>query len=78
MDYTQIIVAAIIAVLVAVYVVLKRRGNQPSMPNLPAVSEDVNLPAVKMPNPPAPAPMPPVEVPAPSDTNELENNGPQQ
>ena len=85
MDNIQIIVGAVIVGLVAVYFLLKKIGGH-SLPatadggapsKAVAVSEDVNLPVVSQPEPPAPAPMPPVQE-KPLATNELDNQGPQQ
>lgn len=39
MDNTQIIVAVVIVGLVVAYVFLRKRGNQPSMYNLPVVQK---------------------------------------
>lgn len=67
----QLMVGVVVILLVVLYVYLKRnKGHEES--NLPAVSEDVNLPAVSQPNPPAP-----VQEQPQSTQNELDNNGPQ-
>ncbi len=47
MDNIQIMVALIIVGLIAILVFLRKKWNKPATPNLPAVSEDVNLPMVK-------------------------------
>ena len=72
----QIIIAGVIAGLVAIYFILRRQSGH-SEANLPAVSEDVNLPVVRQPEPSVPAPMSPVQE-TPLVTNELENKGLQQ
>ena len=54
----EMIIAGVIAVLVIVYVWLRKsQRHEQNLPvasetKLPAVSEDVNLPAVSAPNPP--------------------------
>lgn len=60
----QLIMGLVIAGLVVVYLWLRRNGKTSAMPNLPAVSEDVNLPVASQSNL--------------SEKNELENNGSQQ
>ena len=68
----QIIIAGGIILLVVLYVYLKRtKGHQES--NLPALSEDVNLPAMSQVNPPAI----PSQDQSQSIANELDNNRPQ-
>ena len=47
----QLIIGSVVIVLIVLFVYLKRtKGHQES--NLPAVSEDVNLPTVNQSNPP--------------------------
>ena len=72
----QIIIAGVIVGLVAVYFILRRKSGHSEV-NLPAVSEDVNLPVVSQPESPAPAPMSPVQE-TPPAINELDNQGSQQ
>ncbi len=53
----NLIVGAVVVVLIAVYVWLKKsQSGEHKETNLPAVSEDVNLPSVSEPNPPAAQP----------------------
>ncbi|GEM_PF-6925968 len=62
----QLIMGLAIAGLVALYIYLKKTTKGRSEPNLPAVSEDINLPAVSQNEPPS------------IINNELDNNGSQQ
>ena len=65
----QLIVGLVITALVILWVYM-RRTNKGG--NLPAVSEDVNLPAASKVEPPV------VSQTEPPTSNELENKGPQQ
>jgi len=64
----QLIIGLVIAVLVVLYVYLKKtKGHKES--NLPAISEDINLPVVSEDvNLPATVPTPPVQTLTPEPT----------
>lgn len=67
----QLMVGVVVILLIVLYVYLKRnKGHQES--NLPAISEDVNLPVMNQPSSPVPA-----ESQTQPTQNELDNNGPQ-